>query len=76
MSDRKIRDTLDKELTRFTLRHQAVLAPSARGVQFAAIPLLCVRDAQGELELAEKEVFLDLAGFSLAEASPPCRPSV
>jgi type III restriction enzyme len=70
VSDRKIRDTLDKELTRFTLRHQAVLAPSARGVQFAAIPLLCVRDAQGELELAEKEVFLDLAGFSLAEASP------
>jgi len=70
VNDKKARDDLDKELTRFSMRHQVALAPSVRGVPFAAIPLLCVRDAQGELELAEKEVFLDLAGFSLADASP------
>lgn len=70
VSDKKIRDQLDKELSRFSLRHQLALAPSVRGVPFADIPLLCVRDAQGELELAEKEVFLDLAGFSLTDASP------
>lgn len=68
--DKKARDNLDKALSRFALRHQAVQAPSVRGIPFAAIPLLCVRDAQGELELAEKEVFLDLAGFSLANESP------
>ena len=67
--DRKSRDGLEKLLERFELRHQAVVAPSARGVPFAPLPLLCVRDSQGELDLAEKEALLDLAGFSLADAS-------
>lgn len=70
VADKKARVELEKLLDRFELRQQAVLAPSARGVPFAALPLLCVRDAQGELDLAEKEVFLDLAGFTLADESP------
>ena len=69
LGDRKSRDGLEKLLERFELRHQAVVAPSARGVPFAPLPLLCVRDSQGELDLAEKEALLDLAGFSLADAS-------
>lgn len=70
LDDRKSREALEKLLERFELRHQAVVAPSARGVPFAPLPLLCVRDSQGELDLAEKEALLDLAGFSLADASP------
>ena len=70
LADRKSREALEKLLERFELRHQAVVAPSARGVPFAPLPLLCVRDSQGELDLAEKEALLDLAGFSLADASP------
>ena len=69
-SDRKSREGVEKLLERFELRHQAVVAPSARGVPFAPLPLLCVRDSQGELDLAEKEALLDLAGFSLADESP------
>ena len=69
LGDQKSRDGLEKLLERFELRHQAVVAPSARGVPFAPLPLLCVRDSQGELDLAEKEALLDLAGFSLADAS-------
>ncbi len=66
-ADRKSREGVEKLLERFALRHQAVVAPSARGVPFATMPLLCVRDSQGELDLAEKEALLDLAGFSLAD---------
>jgi type III restriction enzyme len=68
--DKKSREGVEKLLERFELRHQAVVAPSARGVPFAPLPLLCVRDSQGELDLAEKEALLDLAGFSLADESP------
>jgi len=68
--DRREREALEKTIDRFVLRHQAVLAPSARGVPFKPIPLLCLRDAQGNLDLAERETLLDLAGFSLAEQSP------
>ena len=66
-ADKKSREVAEKLLERFALRHQAVVAPSARGVPFAPMPLLCVRDSQGELDLAEKEALLDLAGFSLAD---------
>lgn len=68
--EKKARYGAEQLLERFELRHQAVAAPSARGVPFAPIPLLCVTDSQGELELAEKEALVDLAGFSLADVSP------
>lgn len=68
--DKKSREGVETLLERFELRHQAAAAPSVRGVPFTPIPLLCVRDSQGELDLAEKEALLDLAGFSLADASP------
>ena len=68
--DKKSREGIETLLERFELRHQAAVAPSARGVPFAPMPLLCVRDSQGELDLAEKEALLDLAGFSLAGESP------
>ena len=70
VADRKTREGVEKLLERFALRHQAAVAPSVRGVPFAPSPLLCVQDSQGELDLAEKEALLDLAGFSLADESP------
>jgi type III restriction enzyme len=70
LPDKRAREGMEKLLERFELRHQAVAAPSVRGVPFAPIPMLCVRDRQGELDLAEKEALLDLAGFSLADVSP------
>lgn len=42
----------------------AAQSPSENGAVFAALPRLCVM-SQGELELAEKEVFLDTTGWSL-----------
>ena len=45
---------------------QAALSPSENGVQFAVLPQLCLM-VQGELELAEKEVFLDSYGWSLLD---------
>ncbi|MGE6568162.1 DEAD/DEAH box helicase [Shewanella vesiculosa] len=44
----------------------AAQAPSENGVKFALLPRLCVIN-QGELELAEKEVFLDVFGWSLLD---------
>lgn len=67
VADKKAREALERQLDRFELRHQAVMAPSVRGIPFRPIPLLCVRDAQGELDLAEREAFIDLAGFSLLD---------
>lgn len=67
--NKREREALETALDRFELRHQAAVAPSVRGVPFKPIPLLCIRDAQGELDLAERETLLDLAGFSLAEQS-------
>ncbi len=72
-AEKKAREAVDREIGRFELQQQALLSPSMRNLPFAPIPLLCVRDAQGELELAEREVFLDLAGFSLAGASAELR---
>jgi hypothetical protein len=68
--ERKARDALTRELDRFELRHRTFASPSQRGVAFRPLPLLCVRDAQGELELAERETLLDLAGFVLADQPP------
>jgi type III restriction enzyme len=69
VSDKRERAALEKVLDRFALRHQAITAPSVQGVPFKPIPLLCVRDAQDELDLAERNTLLDLAGFALAEQS-------
>jgi len=69
VTDKKQRQALETSLDRFELRHQALLAPSLRGVPFQPIPLFCLRLGQGELDLAEREALLDLAGFSLAEQS-------
>jgi type III restriction enzyme len=44
----------------------AAQSPSENGAKFAALPRLCVM-SQGELELAEKEVFLDIFGWSLLD---------
>lgn len=72
--DKKTRMELDKQLTRFALQQAAQLSPSQRGTPFATLPLLCVRDTQGELDLAEREVLLDLAGFDLS-ALPAALPA-
>lgn len=73
VADRKAREALERALDRFEFRHQALMAPSLRGVPFRPLPLLCLRfgeTGQGELDLAEKETLIDLAGFSLAEQGP------
>lgn len=70
VTDRKSRAVVESQLERFALQHQARTAPSARGVQFAPLPLLCVRDSQGELDLADRNALLDLAGYSLTSLSP------
>ena len=70
LPERKAREALTRELDRFELRHRTFASPSQRGVAFRPLPLLCVRDAQGELELAERETLLDLAGFVLADQPP------
>lgn len=44
----------------------AAQSPSENGAKFAVLPQLCVM-SQGELELAEKEVFLDTYGWSLLD---------
>lgn len=61
------RAQLEKMLDRYELRHGAQAAPAQLGVAFRPLPLLCIRDAQGELDLAERGTLLGLAGFSLAE---------
>lgn len=72
VTDKKTREALETALDRFEFRHQALAAPSLRGVPFRPLPLLCVRfgDGQDELDLAEKETLIDLAGFSLAAQAP------
>ena len=67
LPERKAREALTRELDRFELRHRTFASPSQRGVTFRPLPLLCVRDPQGELELAERETLLDLAGFAFYE---------
>lgn len=70
IADKKERQAAETALERFDLRHRSILAPSARGVPFRPLPLVCIRDAQGHLDIAERETLLDLAGFSLADQSP------
>jgi type III restriction enzyme len=73
VADRKAREALERALDRFEFRHQALMAPSLRGVPFRPLPLLCLRfgeAGQSELDLAEKETLIDLAGFSLSEQTP------
>jgi len=70
---KKEKEAFEGALERFEFRHQALTAPSMRGVPFRALPLLCVRfgeNAQADLDLAERETLIDLAGFSLAEQPP------
>lgn len=76
VADRRAREALERALDRFEFRHQALAAPSLRGVPFRPLPMLCLRfgpaneEGQGELDLAEKETLIDLAGFTLAEQGP------
>lgn len=51
-------------IERHNLSVHAAQSPSENGVEFKALPRLCVM-SQGELELVEKEVFLDVFGWSL-----------
>ncbi|RTL54401.1 MAG: DUF4926 domain-containing protein, partial [Rhodocyclaceae bacterium] len=70
---KKEKEAFAVALDRFEFRHQALAAPSARGIPFRPLPLLCLRfgdDGQADLDLAEKETLVDLAGFSLAAQSP------
>jgi len=77
----KVSDNLKKAITKvateskksiessINMHNQSVHAaqsPSENGAKFAALPRLCVM-SQGELELAEKEVFLDACGWSLLD---------
>ncbi len=72
VTDKKARESLETALDRFEFRHQALASPSLRGVPFRPLPMLCLRfgDQQDDLDLAEKETLIDLAGFSLAEQTP------
>lgn len=77
----KVSDNLKKAITKvateskksiessINMHNQSVYAaqsPSENGATFAVLPRLCVI-SQGELELAEKEVFLDAYGWSLLD---------
>lgn len=77
----KVSDNLKKAITKvateskksiessINMHNQSVYAaqsPSENGATFAVLPRLCVM-SQGELELAEKEVFLDAYGWSLLD---------
>ncbi|ACA84605.1 DEAD/DEAH box helicase [Shewanella woodyi] len=77
----KVSDTLKKALEKVAIEpkksiersikmhNQSVYAaqsPSENGAKFAVLPRLCVM-SQGELELAEKEVFLDAFGWNLLD---------
>lgn len=77
----KVSDNLRKVITKvatepkksiessINMHNQSVYAaqsPSENGAEFAVLPRLCVM-SQGELELAEKEVFLDAYGWSLLD---------
>ncbi len=65
----KARDQMEREIGRFELRNEALLSPSARGILFKPMPMLCVRFEQGELELADRMTLVDVGGFSLQDAS-------
>lgn len=76
LPNKKEQEAFSLALERFEFRHQALMAPSLRGVPFRPLPLLCVRlggegeGGQADLDLAEKETLVDLAGFSLSAQVP------
>ena len=49
---------------RHRITHRNSIAPAERGDKFA-VPQLCLLGTQGELELAEKELILELGGWTL-----------
>ena len=51
-------------MQRHRVKHRNSLAPAERGEKFA-VPRLFMVDAQGALDLAEKEFLLDLGGWTL-----------
>lgn len=57
---------IESSIRRHNQSVYASLSPSENGVKFVSLPRLCVM-SQGELELAEKEVFLDTAEWSLLD---------
>ena len=63
VGDKKETET---SVDRHNLSVHAALSPSENGVKFAPLPRLCVM-VQGELELVEKEVFLDVSGWNLLD---------
>lgn len=58
------KQSLESSINMHNLSVHASQSPSENGAKFATLPRLCVM-SQGELELAEKEVFLDAFGWSL-----------
>ncbi|MCP5277695.1 MAG: DEAD/DEAH box helicase family protein [Thiobacillus sp.] len=65
---KKDREKVERLIGRFELRNEALLSPSARGIPFKPLPMLCVRYDQDELELADRVTLVDLGGFSLRDA--------
>lgn len=57
-------DRVRAAVHRHRVTHRNSIAPAERGEKFA-VPRLFVVDAQGALDLAEKEFLLDLGGWSL-----------
>jgi type III restriction enzyme len=57
---------IERSINMHNLSVHAAQSPSENGAKFAVMPRLCVM-SQGELELAEKEVFLDAYGWSLLD---------
>lgn len=57
---------IETSVDRHNLSVHAALSPAENGVKFAPLPRLCVM-VQGELELVEKEVFLDVSGWNLLD---------
>jgi len=55
-----VKDAIERERS----RQAALLAPSARGVQFAPLPQLCL-DWDGDLQPVEKQLLSDLGEFDL-----------
>lgn len=57
-------DRVRAAVQRHRVTHRNSIAPAERGEKFA-VPRLFMVDAQGELELAEKELILELGGWTL-----------
>lgn len=57
---------VESSIRRHNQSVHASLSPAENGVEFAPLPRLCVM-SQGELELAEKEVFLNIFGWNLLD---------